>query len=343
MVDDARGHEERGLEGGVVDHVEDRRHQAERAVQAQHERDQPQVADGRIGQHPFHVLLENRRVGAQHQRAQAGAADDPEPFVGTRQHGPEARQQENARLDHGGRMQIGRHRRGRGHGVGQPELERELGALGQRAQRDQDQHRRIPGVGAHDIARGQHLVHVVAADDVAEHQHAGQQAQAAGAGDRQGHARAAPGVEPVVPIGDQHERGQAGHFPEHDQLDQVAGHHHAQHGGHERLEEREKARHRVFRRHVVARIQHDQRAHARDDQREQPGIAVHAQGELQPQRRRPRQVGADHAAGGDLGIEAGHQQGAGQGDQASQPGFRIAGIGRQQSGTQTAEKRQGEY
>ena len=39
-------------------------------VQAQQQRDQAQVADGGIGQHALHVLLEDGGVGAQHQRDQ---------------------------------------------------------------------------------------------------------------------------------------------------------------------------------------------------------------------------------------------------------------------------------
>ena len=191
VVDDAGGHEERGLEGRVVDHVEDGGHQRQAAVQAQQQRDQAQVADGGIGQHALHVLLEDGGVGAQHQRDQPRPADDPEPGVGAGQHRPESRQQEHPGLHHGGRVQVGRHRRGRGHGVGQPELERELRALGQRAQRHQRQHRGIPGIRAHEVAGGQHPVHVVAADDVAQDQHAGQQAQPARAGDGERHARAA--------------------------------------------------------------------------------------------------------------------------------------------------------
>ena len=67
-------------------------------------------------------------------------------------------------------------RRGR-HGVGQPEMERELRALRQRAEQDQNQRRQIEVVAADDVARREHRVEIVAADDVADHQDAGQQAQ----------------------------------------------------------------------------------------------------------------------------------------------------------------------
>ncbi|MNS96950.1 hypothetical protein D3C72_1312680 [compost metagenome] len=239
-------------------------------------------------------------------------------------------------------MQIGGHRRGRRHGVGQPEVERKLGALGQRAQRHQHQHGGIPGVGADQVAGRQDAVHVVTAHDVAQDEHPGQQAQAARAGYRQRHARAATGIQAVMPVGNQHERRQAGHFPEHDQLDQVAGKHHAQHGAHERQEKREETRDRIFRRHVIARVQDNQRGHAGNNQREQPGVAVHPQGELQAQSGRPGHIGPDHAAVGDFRVQAGDQSHTDQGDKACQPRLGIAGVGRQQRGAQAAGERQSE-
>ena len=192
-------------------------------------------------------------------------ADDPEPCVGAGQHRPEAHQQEHAGLHHGGRMQIGRDRRRRRHGVRQPEMERELRALGQGAEQDQDQRRRIERMRADQVARRQHGVEIVAADDVAEHQH-----------------RRRAGTSPPAPVtvsamrapSRAHPRGGASSrsagrrtrlvsSQKIDQLDQVAGQHDAEHRAHEGEEERKEARHRIGRRHVVARVQHDQRSRCR--------------------------------------------------------------------------------
>ncbi len=144
VVDDARSHEQRGLEGRVVENVEHGGNQGERAVHAEQQGDEPEMADCRIGQHALHVLLEDREVATEHQRAQAGATDDPEPRIGAGQHRPQARQQEYAGLHHGRRMQIRRDRRRCRHRVRQPEMEGKLRALGQRAQRNQAQHQRVP-------------------------------------------------------------------------------------------------------------------------------------------------------------------------------------------------------
>ena len=44
---------------------------AERAVEAEQQRDQAEMADGRIGEQPLQVVLEDRDVGAEQQRARA--------------------------------------------------------------------------------------------------------------------------------------------------------------------------------------------------------------------------------------------------------------------------------
>ncbi len=141
MVDDASGHEQRGLEDGVVERMENCGDHTKRRANAQQHRDQAQVADGGISQQAFQVVLENRHEGADQQRADPCPADDPVPFRRTGQCRPKTYQQEHAGLHHGGRMQVGRHRRWRRHRVRQPEMERELRALGQRAEGHQDQRR----------------------------------------------------------------------------------------------------------------------------------------------------------------------------------------------------------
>ena len=112
--------------------------------------------------------------------------------------------------------------------------------------------------------------------------------EAAGGGDDQRHARAVARRGVVVPVADQQEREEAGQLPEEDQLDQVARQHHAQHRAHEGEQEREEARHRVGRRHVVARVEHQERGRDPGDQhREHPGEAVHAQREVEAEGGQP--------------------------------------------------------
>ena len=320
------GHEQRGLEGGVVEDVEHRGHGGQRAVQAQQQGDQAQVADGRVGQQALEVVLEHRAIGAEQQGAGAGAADDVEPFFAAGQRRPQPRQQKHPGLDHGRRVQIGRDRCRRRHGVGQPEVEGELRAFAQGADQDQGEQDRVEGMCANQIAGGQDLVQVIAADDMAEQHDPRQQAQTARAGDHQRHVGAASGVGAVVPVADQQEREEAGQLPEKHDLDQVAGDHQPEHGAHERQEKREEARHRIVRRHVVAGVQRHQRADAQHQHREQPGETVHAQDEVQAQAGQPEELFADDAAMGDLRVQQGDLDGADQGDQAGQQGFGITRV-----------------
>ena len=303
----------------MVDDVEDRGDHAERAAQADQHGDQAQVADRRISQHAFQVLLEHRRVRAQDQRHQAHPADDPEPLVGAAQHRPEAHQQEHPGLHHGGRVQVGRYRRRRRHRLRQPEVERELRALGERAEQDQQQRRRIQRMRAHHVARGEDHVEVVAAHHVPQQQHAGEQAQAAAGGDDQRHPRAVARRSSAVPVADQQEREQAGHLPEEHQLDHVAGHHDAQHRTHERQQQREEARQRIVRRHVVAGVHAHQRADAADQQHEQPAEAVHPEHQVQAQSRHPRDHLAQHVAGRDRRVQPEAKQQAEQRRGGHQP------------------------
>jgi len=105
-------------------------------------------------------------------------------------------------------------------------------------------------------------------------------------------------------------------------------------------EKREETRHRIVRRHVVARIQRHQRADAEHQHREQPGEPIHAQHEVQPKAGQPHEFFADHATVGDLGVEQGDLNGSDQGHKASQQGFGVTCIVRQQGRQTAADKRQ---
>ena len=338
VVNDADRHEQRRLEGRMVDDVKDRRHGRQRTVQTQQRGDETEVRDGRIGQQALQVILKNSRKTAYQQRRQTCAGDDPKPFVRARQHRPKPCQQEDTGLHHGRRMQISRDRRWRSHGVRQPKMERELRALGQCAQQNQHQSRAVQRMRPHHVTRQQHHVEVVTADDVTQDQHAGQQTQTAATGDDQRDAGAASGVAAVMPVANQQEREQAGQLPKQHQLNQVARQHNAAHGAHEGQQHREKTRHRVRRRHVVARIQHHQRPDAQHQHGEHPRKAVHAQHEVQTQRRQPDNFLSNHAARSDLREVHGGLHRTEKGNRSRQRRLCIASVGRQQRSDQTADK-----
>ena len=59
VIDDPRGHEQGGLERRVIHDVEDGGHLPEGRIEADEQSDQPEVADGRVSQQPFEVLLKD--------------------------------------------------------------------------------------------------------------------------------------------------------------------------------------------------------------------------------------------------------------------------------------------
>ncbi len=279
----------------------------------------PRWRDGRVGQQALQIVLEDRVPGAYQQGQRADGTDHVEEQVGARQRRVQARQQEHARLHHRGRVQVGRYRRGRGHRVRQPEMEGELRALGEHAGQHQRQRPRIQRAATDQVARGQHHVQVVAADDAPEQQHAAEQRQPAGAGDGQRHARAFARILPMRPEPDQQERADARQLPEHHQQQQVAGQHHAQHRTHEQQQGGEEPRRAVLLAEVVARVHHHQPADRQHQPGEHPRQPIQPQGERQADLGNPGVVGTQVPAIQHTGRHPCQQHQAQQRCQAGQP------------------------
>jgi hypothetical protein len=64
VIDDARGHEQRSLECGVIHHVEDGGDQCQSTVHPQQQGNESQVADRRVRQHCLEIALEERCNGS---------------------------------------------------------------------------------------------------------------------------------------------------------------------------------------------------------------------------------------------------------------------------------------
>src|SRR5690606_40264219 len=109
---------------------------------------------------------------AEQERYGARAAYDPEPEIRAGERRPEPREQEHAGLDHRRRMQVRGHGRRCRHRMRQPEVERELRALRKHADQNEQNDRRVEAMRAYRIARREHDVELVAADDLAEEQDA---------------------------------------------------------------------------------------------------------------------------------------------------------------------------
>ncbi len=83
VVDDAGRHEQRGLENGVVDHVEDRTHCGHLGVETEEHGNQAEMADGRVRQQSLEVMLKQRYHGAEQHRHQSESRHHHEPQIGS--------------------------------------------------------------------------------------------------------------------------------------------------------------------------------------------------------------------------------------------------------------------
>ena len=291
------------------------------------------MADGRVGEEALEVMLERCDHGADQQRRDAGPAHQPGPFRRSGQRREQARQQEDAGLHHGGRVQVGRHRRRCCHGVGQPEMEGELRRLGKDTEEDKHQRRHIERVGANRVAAGEDDGKFVTADDFADQQEAGEHRQAASAGDRQRKTCAAPRSLAFSPVGDEQERREAGQLPENQQLNEVFGEHDAEHRAHEQQQIGIKSAKAVLRREVVVGIENDQQADAQNQGRKQQAQPVEAERDVEAGRRYPGES-LEACGAGKHRHEGGDQlKQCQQGDATRRPG-RVRAPAQRQPGDQ---------
>ena len=204
-----------------------------------------------------------------------------------RQH---AADQEHAGLHHGGRVQVGRHRRGGGHGARQPVVQRPLGALAGGAHEHQQEGGLQRGARPVELPGGvlQQLAPAPVAGVVAQQADAPEQEHAAQAGGEEGLLGQLQRVAVVAVPADQQEAADAGEFPEHQGEQGVVGQHHAEHGGGEETQRGIKAVEvgpglLGGRAEVAAGVEHDQHADARDQQREEAAQPVGQEGEVEVQ------------------------------------------------------------
>ena len=259
MVNDAGGHEQRGLERRVIQDVKDGRDCGQRRAQPNQECDEAQVTDGRVGQQALEVLPKQRNKGGKRHGHQTGGGHDGHEELRAANDGCQARQQENACLHHGGRVQVGRHRSGRGHGLRQPEVEGELRTFGKAAHQNQEQGDGVVGVSLNAGRIGQHVADFIGTSNLAQQNEATEHGQATTAGDGECHAGAVTGVGTMIPVPHQQKRGNAGELPKHHHEQQVVRQHNAQHGGHEQHQGAVKLANGVIFAQVTVGVHNDQK------------------------------------------------------------------------------------
>ena len=130
----ARAEEHEALEEAVREQVEDAGHPGARPERQEHE---AQRRDRGVGDHLLDVVLGDRDVRRVDGREGADAHDDEHRRVRVDEERVRARHHVHAGVDHGGGVDQRADRRGALHGVRQPDVQRELGALADGAGEEQ--------------------------------------------------------------------------------------------------------------------------------------------------------------------------------------------------------------
>ena len=222
VFDDARHEEERTLEDGVVERVEDGRGQCGRRRDAEEAHDEAELAHGRVGHQGLEVGLPQGQSSPPYQARQPDARHQPGPQLGATQHPDHPRDQVEPCLDHGGRVQEGADGRGGLHGVGKPDVEGHLRRLGKGPGQDQGGDERVAGTLADLGGLGAQTRQVEGARlDVEQHE-AEQHGQPAAGRDEQRLLGAVAGALLVVPVADEQEGRDRGQLPEDVEDRQVA-------------------------------------------------------------------------------------------------------------------------
>ena len=291
MDDRARPEEQQGLEEGVCVQVEDA---AAKRPDAHGQEHVPELRDRRVCQHALDVVL-HQADRARHERGQH--PDDGDDFQRLRcvaEQDRVAADHVHAGGHHRGRVDEGRHRRRAFHGVGQPDVERNLGRLAGRAEEEQQ---RDAGQRAEAQFRRQragfdcHLLEIERAEELEQPEHPEHEAEVADAVDDK---RLLAGVgrgRLREPEADQQIRTQPDTFPADEHHREARAEHQHEHERRKQVQIREVARELgvVLRVHVRRRVQVDQRPDAGDHQNHQgrERIEVERERNIEPPGREP--------------------------------------------------------
>ncbi|TWG99280.1 hypothetical protein L598_001500000030 [Mesorhizobium sp. J18] len=287
MVDQAGDHEERALEHGMGDQVEHRRLDRDfRAESGQHDQE-AQRGDRGIGKHQLEIGLADAEQRADEKRRPAEDRQDRFPERRIAHHRVQPHDQIDAGLHHGRRMQVGRNGCRRLHGIGKPEMERELRRLGEGAAEHEQKRRQIERAFAQCAADLHQFRKRVGACRCPDDQQPGEQGQAADTRDHQRlKGRPARGFALMVEA-DQQEGGDRSQFPEDEEHQEGIGNNEPLHRPHEHEDEGEEAPLVFMAFEIAAGIENDQCSDARDQQGECQRQAVEIPGEVDAEARYP--------------------------------------------------------
>ena len=252
---------------------------------SEHHGEQAELAHRAEREDALQVGLAQRLDAAEQHREDAERDQHRPPWRGDGEHRGEPGDEVDARLDHGGGVQVRAHGGRRGHGAGEPEVEREDRGLAQRT--DEHEHdgdvRHRPGGGVgEDAAEARR-----AGRDHEEHD-ADQHDETAEARDEQRLQCGAAARPAAVVVADEQVGQDAGDLPEHQQHDDVVGEHETVHRpGEPQEHRRELAESLGVAVEVPAAVEHHQGADPRHDERHHPSERVHPHRQVDAEARDP--------------------------------------------------------
>jgi hypothetical protein len=219
----AGGEEEQRLERGVRQQVEEGGGGGADRERTGHVAD---LGDGGPGEHALDVVLRGRDERAEQQRDGRHDAQDRQDGAGEQR--VEARDHVDAGRHHRRGVDERGDRRGAGHRVGQPRVQRELRTL---ARHTGEQQQPGDGEGGGAVVVGEHVGDAERARADAEHRDTEEETDIAHAGDDERLHRGGGRLGEAAVVADEQVRADAHHLPPHQQHDQVTGDDDQQHGG----------------------------------------------------------------------------------------------------------------
>ncbi len=334
LLDHADGEEQAGLVEGVDEQEGHGRDDGAGGADAEQHHHQAEAHHRGVGEHQLEVGLPHRPDRGEEHGEAAHRHQHPGPELGAGERRGEAGEQVDAGLHHRRRVQVGRDRGGGGHGVRQPELERPLRRLGEGGEDDQPEDRRVERAGAEHLAHAVHRRQPVGAGEAAHQQQPRQHRQPAEPGDEQRLQRGGARAGLLVVEADQQPGGDGGALPEHEEGDRVVGGDQTEHRDREGDERQEQRTEPAIGAEIAGGVEEHHRADAADQEREGERQPVEPEGEVDAERRHPRQHELGDLAARHRGHEAGEpgrrHRGAERRQQA--PGARVCRSGGQRDG-----------
>jgi hypothetical protein len=220
------GEEQQALEEPVRDEVEYRRDQPAGAEGRHHV---AELAHRRVREGAFDVGLGQREKCPERGREDAGRRDHRQCIVRRLEQRVRAGDEEHTGGDHRRRVQQAGDRRGASHGVREPEVQRELGGLADRADEQEQAREREEEAVRRFLGRAEEQRQIERPVPDEQQDDAGEEAHVADARRHERLDRRRARFGTLVPEADEQVAAQAHDLPEEHDLHEVAGRHDAEH------------------------------------------------------------------------------------------------------------------